>query len=85
MAMAQNERVQRARIDLQQIKVVDQGFCEAEVHESAPPFLSALRLNMQREAELALIRVLLGGLSLSPQPKRRMSTFPTFAFGATAN
>src|SRR4029450_1885029 len=54
MAMAQNRRVQRARIDLQQIKVVDQGFwCEAEVHESAPPFLSALRLNMQREAELA--------------------------------
>src|SRR4026209_2556552 len=68
MAMAQNERVQRARIDLQQIKVVDQGFCEAEVHESAPPFLSALRLNMQREAELALIRVLLGGLSGGPQP-----------------
>jgi hypothetical protein len=54
MAMAQNECVERARIDLQQIKVVDQSLGrEAEVHENASLFLSALRLDMQREAELA--------------------------------
>src|SRR5438128_6135030 len=54
VAMAQDECIDRGRVDPQQLNVVVERFrCEAEIHQNMTPVVSALGFGMHRQTKLA--------------------------------